>query len=65
VRLSAAGDIAPGERVVLLLTGNGLKDTASVLDRAQLPAPIPASMESLERRLAEDPLGEHAPGIGA
>jgi len=65
VRLAAAGDIARDERVVLLLTGNGLKDAASVLDRAPLPAPIPASMESLERRLAEDPLGEHASGIGA
>jgi threonine synthase len=60
VRLAAAGDIARDDRVVLLLTGNG-----SVLDRAQLPAPIPASMESLERRLAEDPLGDHSSGIGA
>ncbi len=57
VRLAASGDIRPNDRVVLLLTGNGLKDTASVLDRARLPEPIPASMESVERRLAEDPLG--------
>ena len=56
VRLAASGDVGLHDRVVLLLTGNGLKDTASVLDRARLPEPIPASMESVERRLADDPL---------
>jgi threonine synthase len=65
VRLVASGDIAHDARVVLLLTGNGLKDTASVLDRARLPEPIPASLGSLERRLAEDPLHERSSGTGA
>ena len=67
VRLAAAGDIGRDDRVVLLLTGNGLKDTASVLDRARLPQPIPASMESVERRLAEHPLpdGDGAQRSGA
>lgn len=57
VRLAASGDVQRDDRVVLLLTGNGLKDTASVLDRARLPEPIPASIESVERRLVDDPLG--------
>jgi len=57
VRLAASGDIRRDDRVVLLLTGSGLKDAASILDRARLPEPIPASMESVERRLADDPLG--------
>lgn len=60
VRLAASGEVARNERVVLLLTGNGLKDTASVLDRARLPEPIPATLELVERRLAEDPLAGEA-----
>jgi threonine synthase len=57
VRLAAQGHIDRKDRVVLLLTGSGLKDTASVLDRAQLPEPIPARLEEVERRLREEPLG--------
>ena len=63
VRLAASGDIGRDERVVLIFTGNGLKDTASILERTRLPEAIPASLESVERRLAEDAL-DAADGTG-
>ena len=56
IRLSAGGEVTGDDRVVLLLTGSGLKDTAAVLDRARLPDPIPPTLDSVERRLSEEPL---------
>jgi threonine synthase len=56
LRMAGQGQVERDDTVVLLLTGTGLKDTASILDRAPLVEPIPARLEEVERRLAEDPL---------
>ena len=56
LRMAGQGQVDCDDRVVLLLTGTGLKDTASILDRAELAEPIPPRLDEVERRLAEDPL---------
>jgi threonine synthase len=56
VRFGGEGRIGQQERIVLLLTGNGLKDPASVLDRSPLPEPIPPDLGAVEERLREEPL---------
>ena len=56
VRMAGQGQVDRDHTVVLLLTGTGLKDTASILDRALLADPIPARLEEVERRLADNPL---------
>ncbi len=45
------GLVDPDERVVLLVTGTGLKDVPSASRAVQRPAPIPASIEAVARRL--------------
>jgi threonine synthase len=57
LRLSSSGRIAENDAVVLLLTGTGLKSPQAILDRAELPEPIPADLAALEQRLSERPLG--------
>ncbi len=44
--IKAHGDklISPGERVVLLITGNGLKDLAAAGQRVEVPEAIPAEL---------------------
>ncbi len=44
--IKAHGDklISPGERVVLLITGSGLKDLSAAGQRVKVPAPIPAEL---------------------
>ncbi len=59
VRMAGQGQVDRDDTVVLLLTGTGLKDTASILDRVPLAEPIPARLDEVERRLAEDPLDTH------
>ncbi|MEE9179753.1 MAG: pyridoxal-phosphate dependent enzyme, partial [Vicinamibacteria bacterium] len=56
VRMAGQGQVDRDDTVVLLLTGTGLKDTASILDRAHLAEPIPPRLDEVERRLAENPL---------
>lgn len=41
------GKIAPGSKVVLTLTGHGLKDPTTAEQLAQLPRPIPATLEAV------------------
>ena len=59
VRMVGQGQVDGDDTVVLLLTGTGLKDTASILDRAHLAEPIPPRLDEVERRLAENPLDTH------
>ncbi len=56
VRLGGEGRIGQQDRIVLLLTGNGLKDPASVLDRSPLPEPVPPDLGAVEQRIGEQPL---------
>ena len=46
-----SGAIAPGSRVVCILTGNGLKDIATVMSSLATPVPVDADGESLARAL--------------
>lgn len=57
LRLSQRGRIGENHTVVLLLTGTGLKSPNAVLDRAELPDPLPAELAAVEQRLREQPLG--------
>lgn len=40
-----------GERIVCILTGNGLKDPDTAIAQAQLPPALPATMDALSRAL--------------
>lgn len=44
--------IKDNEKVVILLTGNGLKDLQSVKDQLQIPNPIPANLNKLKNLLS-------------
>ena len=51
------GELAPDERVVALITGNGLKDVASAQDaasraKAPVPEPIPPSLDAVAQALS-------------
>ncbi len=46
---------SPGGTVVSVLTGHGLKDPAAVLDRVELPEPVPATFEAVARRMEAAP----------
>ncbi len=50
-KLAAAGAFAPGERVVALITGMGLKTLEAVTDRAKPTVTIPPSLESFEEKV--------------
>jgi len=55
--LAERGELAPDERVVALITGNGLKDVASAQDaasraKAPVPEPIPASLDAVAKALS-------------
>jgi len=47
----AAGELDPAERVVVLVTGNGLKDAASAMRAAGEPRRIEPSLEAVARAL--------------
>jgi threonine synthase len=47
LRLRAQGEVAPGERVVVMVTGSGLKDVDSALQAAQVPQPVPVSLAAV------------------
>ncbi len=46
------GTIKAGETVVLMITGNGLKDTDSAARQFTLPEPIAPELEAVEREIA-------------
>lgn len=46
------GLVAPDERIVLLVTGNGLKDVPAASHAVGVPEPIPPELESVKERLA-------------
>jgi len=48
-RARAAGQVPEGARVVCVLTGNGLKDPDTALRDLELPPPVPARREAIER----------------
>jgi threonine synthase len=48
-RLLREGRLEEGTRVVLTLTGHGLKDPATAEKVAQLPPPVPATLEAVAR----------------
>lgn len=50
-RAVAEGIIRPEEKVVCLVTGNGLKDVATAIKAAGAPLSLPPDMEQLERAL--------------
>ena len=50
--LARAGKVKPDERVVCLITGNGLKDIASARKAAGEPTPMEASFDSALAALA-------------
>ena len=43
----ARGNRLRGERIVCVLTGNGLKDPDTAIAQAELPPPLPATMDAL------------------
>jgi threonine synthase len=51
VKLLSSGDISPGERVVIMVTGSGLKDVDSALKGVNAPLPLPCSLEAVKERL--------------
>ena len=54
-KIRAEGRLKPGEQIVLLITGHGLKDVDAVLQNLRLPAaiePTPAGVEKIAGRLA-------------
>ena len=50
LRLRAQGDISPNERVVIMVTGGGLKDIDSAMRAVTAPEPIPVSLEAVKSR---------------
>lgn len=48
----AAGDVSPDETVVVLMTGSGLKDTATAMRSVGEPVRIGASLDEVERAVA-------------
>ncbi|MFQ5856255.1 MAG: threonine synthase [Anaerolineae bacterium] len=50
VKLCSGGDIAPEERVVIMVTGTGLKDIGA-LKGVTAPPPLPCSLEAVRARL--------------
>ncbi len=51
VKLSSQGKISPDERVVIIVTGSGLKDVASALKGVKAPQPLPCSLDAVRARL--------------
>jgi threonine synthase len=52
-KLAARGDIGPGERVVAMVTGDGLKTLDAVRDSFEV-AEIPASLDAFDERFAPE-----------
>ena len=55
VKAAAQGLVAPHERVVVLATGNGLKDVSSAIRAVGQPVHIPPTMEALQRVIPPAP----------
>ncbi len=47
----AQGLVERGERIVLLVTGTGLKDVGSAADAVDMPDPVPPTLEAVAARL--------------
>ena len=47
VRLRSEGDVSPGERVAIMVTGGGLKDVDAAFKAAPVPVPLPATLEAV------------------
>ncbi len=56
-RAMAQGIVERGQRVVLMVTGSGIKDTRSAIRAAGRPTPIPADVDALAAALAAQPAG--------
>jgi threonine synthase len=51
LELARAGRLPRDARIVCILTGNGLKDPDTAMAQAELPEPLPATMDALARAL--------------
>ncbi len=51
-KLAQAGTIDPDERVVALITGNGLKDVPAAMRSVAIPEPVPPTMEGVRSRIS-------------
>ena len=52
-KLLHQGRLDPDERIVILMTGNGLKDVDSAIKATQAPALIEPTIEALHRHLGQ------------
>ena len=52
-KLLHQGKLNPDERIVVLMTGNGLKDVDSAIKATQAPALIEPTVEALRRHLSQ------------
>jgi threonine synthase len=48
-KLSASGMIRPDERVVALITGNGLKDVSAAMEAVSLPKPVKSTIDAVRQ----------------
>ena len=51
LKLARASRLPRGARIVCILTGSGLKDPDSAIAQAEMPRPLPATMQALARAL--------------
>ena len=51
LKLARASRLPRGARIVCILTGSGLKDPDNAIAQAEMPRPLPATMEALSRIL--------------
>lgn len=51
LKLRALSEVSRGERVVILVTGTGLKDVDSSLKAVTMPRPLPCSLDAVKARL--------------
>ena len=51
VKLRERGEVSADERVVVMVTGSGLKDVDTAFKGVQLPEPLPASLDAVRARV--------------
>ena len=51
VKLRSRGEVSPEERVVVMVTGSGLKDVDSALKGVSVPQSLPCSLDAVRARL--------------
>ena len=51
IKKQAEGKLPKGKKIVITVTGNGLKDTATILDGAPAPIVIPVDAQAAARAM--------------